>query len=399
MKRDLKKKYAQLVEIMNTKTLMKNPPVSGLLKCFEIMMSEEEADFLLAIGEKKVPYDELRTYYKGSDAQWEKFIYGIMNKGMIWLTWNDDGSCTGEMAPIFPGWIEVSLSDGKKTPEKIKLAKKFSQLLVLKRKLNIWPLRRIFLKKYAEKMASENAPITMSAAHANIAKKSIKLNQNLENDTTTVMPAAEVYSLIDSLPDDYPMAVMHCFCRFLHEQVDSPCRFKMPLEACIGIGSFGRQTAEYNIGRAITKAEAKEIIAKMEDMGAFHNIFHYGLDSAKPEIAICNCCWDCDCLYGIYNRGGLAPMYLKAHYRATIKDESKCVGCNTCNNYCPSNATGFDMNTGKLRLEADHCIGCGVCAHMCPHGVREMVHDPRKVFCPPLKGDKVRIRDTYNNKI
>jgi ferredoxin len=45
-------------------------------------------------------------------------------------------------------------------------------------------------------------------------------------------------------------------------------------------------------------------------------------------------------------------------------DASKCTGCETCLEACPSEA--IKMLDGKAKIDADSCVDCGVCTGECP---------------------------------
>ena len=44
-----------------------------------------------------------------------------------------------------------------------------------------------------------------------------------------------------------------------------------------------------------------------------------------------------------------------------VRDESKCIYCGICWQYCPDIAIDKDINTNY-----DYCKGCGICANVCP---------------------------------
>ena len=57
---------------------------------------------------------------------------------------------------------------------------------------------------------------------------------------------------------------------------------------------------------------------------------------------------------------------MRAHAKPVIVHPENCNGCNICNHFCPTVATGFNAQTGKVFVEYQRCIGCGVCPHRCP---------------------------------
>ena len=389
MANDVRKKYKILAELMNQKSLMKVSVVPGLIDCFECMMSEEEADFLIKLGTARVKFEDLRRFSALSDEAYTPFIYNIQRKGMVWLEYAEEQKYA-ELAPIFPGWIEIILSDGFIDEKKQEFAEKFGKLLRLKQQINILPLRAFFNHKYNKKKAEEVAPITMASVAGNVAKKTISVNKKIDFSDNTVYPTKVVTDILHSLPDDYPIALITCFCRTLQRVLGKPCTFELPEKACITMGNFARQMVEFGIGEFIDKERAFNIITECEKKGAIHNIFHSGMNTEKPEISICNCCWDCCALYGTFNRGGLSPMYVMSYYIPRFVQRDACISCGRCEHFCPTGATL--LRNGQPVLEEKNCIGCGQCAYQCPKNVREMEFCERKVFVEALPKDKVRIK-------
>lgn len=89
---------------------------------------------------------------------------------------------------------------------------------------------------------------------------------------------------------------------------------------------------------------------------------------------------DCCFLYGSFRKGALSQLLLKAYYRPQMIEGAVCTGCNRCEKYCPTGATYYDKNTGRLIYDVDNCIGCGQCVTQCPVSCRRMVKDERNIF-------------------
>lgn len=49
---------------------------------------------------------------------------------------------------------------------------------------------------------------------------------------------------------------------------------------------------------------------------------------------------------------------------ATKVDNSKCTGCESCVEECPSEA--IKMSDDKAVIDQDECLDCGVCVDSCP---------------------------------
>ena len=54
--------------------------------------------------------------------------------------------------------------------------------------------------------------------------------------------------------------------------------------------------------------------------------------------------------------------------KVPIIDESKCVYCGKCYEYCNYNAIFFLAEPPMIRVLEDHCHGCGACSVACEYG-------------------------------
>ncbi|MDO5291463.1 MAG: 4Fe-4S dicluster domain-containing protein [bacterium] len=392
MDKIMKEKYTKLATMMNEKSLLHVPIIAKVLDCFEIMITEEETNFLLAIGDKKLKKEELRQYAKCSDKEYETFIHTIFHKGLLWIT-EDETADIVELAPIFPGWLEVNLFSKDLTPQKMQLVNKMCELLELEEKVNIGPVR-MYWNRHKQKKIEANCPPNMSVVtNTKASSKKIAVAKKLESGTNQILPTGEVYSLLEKYGKQNKIALVDCFCRKISKIKGHDCQFHMPLEACLAVGNFAEQMVNYHVGKYISFEEALKVVEECQKKGGIHTVFHYGTDSSRPEICICNCCWDCCCLFGSYNAGGISNIYVKAHAKAVVVEEDKCNGCNICNHFCPTNATGFDKKTGKLYMNVDSCVGCGQCVSKCKKGVRVMEYGERSVYIKSLSKKEIRVKN------
>ena len=94
---------------------------------------------------------------------------------------------------------------------------------------------------------------------------------------------------------------------------------------------------------------------------------------------MCACCHDGCCgpfeYYKKYALGG--PNHWKFNNYMLKVDESKCVKCGTCVEWCFSQQ-GRVWNADHTAVEIHHdkCVGCGVCVRQCPEGALRLVLKP-----------------------
>ena len=55
-----------------------------------------------------------------------------------------------------------------------------------------------------------------------------------------------------------------------------------------------------------------------------------------------------------------------------VRDESKCIYCGICWQYCPDIAISKDIKT-----DYDYCKGCGICANVCPTKCIKMIKEEK----------------------
>ena len=60
-------------------------------------------------------------------------------------------------------------------------------------------------------------------------------------------------------------------------------------------------------------------------------------------------------------------------------DESKCIKCGRCENFCPEGCIYGPLDEPKEfpKFDHDYCKGCGICAKECPVNAIEMKKEGR----------------------
>lgn len=366
---ELTGKIKTLGRLMNAKSQITIPLVQPIQACFRIVMREEEMDFLIRVGEHRMTREQLCALYGRSAAEFDAFFADILRKSLMWK--KGDGY---ELAPIFPGWIEIYGGGSLDDPDRQRMMREFSAFEDWLSRLNIPPVRAYMNYVNSRKIERQPARISVSVSRG---KKSVELNEPITAEQA-VATAGEILPLLARHADE--LAVMNCFCRALKQTQGESCSFGLPLEGCMAVGPLSRQVAESGIGRKITLEQAQRMIAEFEQKGCIHTMYHYGMNTDQEEIAICNCCVDCCFLYHGYRSGSLSQILAKSYYLPEIVDESACVGCGRCGTYCPTQATWYDRGARKLRFDPQACIGCGQCVTQCAFPVRVLRRSERQVF-------------------
>ena len=363
-----KKKIRILAKMMNEKSLIQVPLIPPIINCFDILLNDEQLSYLISMKEQKYSYQELKELYHSKD--FDTFLYPLMYYGFIWRLHDKY-----ELAPIFPGWIEVCIS-GPIDDQKIQVIHEFQHFEEFLKMVNLPGIRHYL--NYQNIKTLDEEPARMSTLPA----KKIQLHQKID-DTQEIITHEDVYSLLQRHPDE--IAIMNCMCRLMKQMNHHDCQYHMPIKACLTIGSFSKQIVDYHVGEMISLQDAIDIVDECSKKGAIHTIYHYGMNSDNEEICICNCCKDCCFLYGSVQEGAVSNIRVKAHYLSQVKNSDLCIGCHQCMRYCPSDAIQVEQG---VFIDHQRCIGCGQCEKHCMKNVFEMVYQPRNIFVRTKGGQK-----------
>jgi ferredoxin len=388
MSSERKRELRALAEVMNTQNLVPVPITQELLECFDVMISSEEADLLLKIGNETHSREGLASLSGLDEAEFGSRLRGLLTRGLTESFFDADGDECFQLPGILPGWFEHHLSDGKSSPEAREFAARAVRYIESFSKYNVFPLR-YFLNRLP---SVSKAPTCMGIpSQSGTARRTvvIDVDQGIPVAPTKVHPSWDVLEILDRHGDRNDICLINCFCRHSRRLIGDPCRFDIPSESCISLGIHAGYLSRYGLGRLISKRQAIEIVQEAEKKGAVHQLYYEKHDMSLPEIALCNCCWDCCGFLGSYNRG-VVPASVRSFYCARISDLSLCKGCGVCERYCPSNA--ITLVDQKVRLKPKLCIGCGQCEIKCPRGVFRLHPSERNVLLPVQRKSKVRIR-------
>ncbi|MBN2319637.1 MAG: 4Fe-4S binding protein [Acidobacteria bacterium] len=388
--KEREKRLKKLAVLMNTRHQNPFPLSEELLSCLDIVLTPEEVDFLIEMGTDPYTYHQASSRSAVPDDRFQDFFEGILRKGYAWPHNTQDEAQWYKLPGFMLGAFEVFLADGRETPEKREFARRLDALLQSFGKLNKFPTRNFFNAQVRKSRPQQSILIPGSAPSIEDKGKTIAVGKDIDAEPARVYPARTVECLIEKHGDGSSIAVIHCFCRQYHKMVDIACRFDHPPQSCIAIGSLAGFAVRHGTGRYLSKAEAMDLVKELQSKGAVHQVFHQDEDIGNPEIAICNCCWDCCGVLGSYNRG-IIPLNLHAFFEAQLPDESLCNGCAICADYCPVQAISIEDEL--CRIDREKCIGCGQCELQCSQEAIRMVENERTVFLPLVKKSEARIRD------
>jgi NAD-dependent dihydropyrimidine dehydrogenase PreA subunit len=380
------KSLRKLAGMMNTRHRIPFPLTGPLLDCFDIALTPEETDFCLRMGTAPFTCGAIPSRSGLPDPQANQLFQGLMRKGFFWPQPAAGAEEVFALSGIMLGWFEIFLSDGGATPVKREFARRLDLLFKSWGSFNRFPMRG--LMNYRIKHHQPAQTIVAITDADSLPNRTIAVDRTVEPAPMKIYPAHTVLQLIEKHGNANSIAVVHCFCRHYHKLVGESCRFQMPPESCLAIGSLAQHAVRSGVGRLLSKMEATALVGELQKKGAVHQVFHEEENPHNPEIAICNCCWDCCGVFGSYNRAYI-PLHLKSYFEARMMDSSACSGCASCVDHCPVQAVA--LISSKAQIQESKCIGCGQCELQCPEGAIRLIPHERNVILPLEKKSGARI--------
>ena len=173
-------------------------------------------------------------------------------------------------------------------------------------------------------------------------------------------------------------AVSDCICRKEAEMFGHACDRLM--EACMMFDMAADYYIENELGREITKEEARGILEKAEEDG----LVHHSSNHLGKKIFICNCCGCCCKALGNITKHGNPDAIARSNYYAVI-DRDECNGCEICADRCQVDAIRMEDDVAAENRET--CIGCGLCVSTCPTECISLVRKTADETSPIFEND------------
>ena len=127
--------------------------------------------------------------------------------------------------------------------------------------------------------------------------------------------------------------------------------------------------------KAISKAEALDLLYQTEEEGLIHNSMNFQVG----HHYICNCCSCCCGIIRGLTEWDQPNAFVNSEYQIYV-DEELCIACGDCVDRCHFHALEVD---DTCIVDLQKCVGCGVCAVVCEEGALGLVSPDIPVSEPP----------------
>jgi electron transport complex protein RnfB len=185
-----------------------------------------------------------------------------------------------------------------------------------------------------------------------------------------IHPYESVVSIIDR---SQAWGVLDCICRKQKALLGDPCEH--PLDVCMAMSTIPGAFDHNSTIRSLTREEALQTLKRAAEAGLVHTVSN----NQEGIWYICNCCTcACGILRGLVDFG-IANVVASSAFVNQV-DESLCVPCGICVDYCQFNAISVNE---VAHIDPNRCVGCGVCVLACPEEAMSLIRRPQEEISPP----------------
>jgi len=182
-------------------------------------------------------------------------------------------------------------------------------------------------------------------------QKSIQADQNIATYD-------EIRSLVETAAKE--MQLVPCVCKTGRDLIDEPCKKTKRREVCLLFNDLADTARRHEMGRAVTKDEAMNMLKAGEKEGLV-----LMTSNMKDPQVICSCCGCCCGIISMIRSMPRPADFTASNYVATL-DKAACTGCKNCLKRCSMKAMKLEKETGNpIGIDPGKCIGCGVCIPVC----------------------------------
>jgi len=325
------------------------------LKILENLFSAEDARIALTLRPYPEPVSTIAERVGADQEELSETLYDMSKRGLILRYRESEEIAYYFLAPWMIGIWEFQLK--RLNPQNVKLYEKY----------------------YEEGMVPLNKTKKVPGFRVIPIQKEIQ-------DSSEIQPFEKVSEIIDS---QTRFAVADCICRKEAQMMGEGC--DKLLESCMSFGFAADYCIENQLGREITKEEAKNILLKAEQSG----LVHFSSNHADGKFFMCNCCGCCCKALANITKYDNPAVIAKSNYYAYVNAET-CDGCEACTDRCQVDAIQIEDEIAIIGMAI--CIGCGLCVSTCPTESISMIHkDPDSlshIFANDVELTQARAKDT-----